>query len=68
MTFPLRCKNHPNRPANKMCRECKLGLCKYCNATSLTDFRGEHLGYVCEDCKPINNQRGIKTKGGGNNG
>lgn len=58
--MPLGCKKHPNKPANKMCKKCGVGLCKYCPATELTDSRGEHSGFVCFNCGSVTQEKSIK--------
>lgn len=54
MSNPIVCKYHPGKPANKICWQCKLGLCKYCGHEG-----PEKKYYYCEDCQPEPPKRGV---------
>ncbi len=42
----LACCLHPNKPANKMCFQCKRGFCKYDNLNYIED-----RGFICSECE-----------------
>lgn len=47
----LVCINHPGKPANKKCKKCNAGLCKYCKARETTNSSGDWDGFICDKCE-----------------
>ena len=45
MKMPLRCTEHPMKPASQMCKICKRGFCKY------HTLKHDGNGFICDDCR-----------------
>lgn len=54
----LVCVNHSFRPANKKCKVCGDGLCKYCPARETKNHNGDWTGYICPKCDELEGNKG----------
>ena len=53
------CVNHPFKPANKKCKICNEGLCKWCKARLIINYAGDNDGFICEKCDNINSSKTV---------